>query len=129
MAEILCDVLKKQVDELFSDLLTLEQLTVRQKNVLTFVKLLVDKTSSKMIMELLSEDLVNADIDHLENNGQAFFEYIFSVAGKRNISQSLVKEMIEDLYIKLSSKDKETITEYARYMKRVCERWQTNTVR
>ena len=127
MAEIFCDILKNQVEELFADLLTLHHLTARQKNTLLFIKLFVDKTSSKIIMELLSEDLIQADIDHLEQNGEALFEYIFLCAGKRNISQNVVKEMVEDLYKKLSTKDKETISEYARCMKRVCERWQASS--
>lgn len=123
MAEICCDVLKTQVEELFTDLLSLKLLTIQQKSTLMFAKSLVDSTSSQIIMDLLSEDLIKADIDHLEKNGKDLFEYIFLCAGKKNVSQEMIKDIVEDLYKKLSVKDKETISQYARCMKHVCERW------
>jgi hypothetical protein len=123
MAEYLQDILKNQLIELFSDILRLQTITSKQRCILELGRELTEKIEPHIIMSSLSAEFIAADIDNLTKNSDELFNYIFSCLTKKQVEHEFIKESFRCLYKQLSLKDRDTIAEYARQMKRICEKY------
>lgn len=123
MADYLKDILKNQLIELFADILRLSTITTKQRCILELGKELTERTDSDVIMKQLSFELISADIDKLGKNSDDLFNYIFNCLTKKQIENEYIKEIFKNLYTQLSPKDRDIVTDYAKQMKKICEKY------
>lgn len=123
MADYLKDILKNQLVELFADMLRLNTITNTQRCVLELGKELAERTDAQLIMFHLSDELMLADIEQLNKNSDELFNFIFSCLTKKKIENEFIKESFKDLYKQLTTKERETVSDYAREMKKICEKY------
>ena len=123
MDNFFCSILKTQLDELFSDLLRLPSLNTKQKSLIMFIKTFIDNTQIEKIMKILTDEIVNVDLEELEKDNKLLFKYILECASKNNISENITNDVINDIYLNLSEQNKKVILDYSRSIKRICEKW------
>lgn len=119
MADYLKDILKNQIIDLFEDILRLSCITNKQRCFLNLGKDLIQLTEASVIMKELSQEMITIDLETSD-----IFDYIFSCLVKKQFTHSeLIKDAFGELYHQqLSPKDRETVMEYARQMKKICEK-------
>jgi hypothetical protein len=127
MADYLKDFLKNQLIELFDDVLRLNTVSGKQRCILEIGRGLTERTKPDTIMLNLGSELIKADIDKLENNSEDLFDYIFSCLTKKQIenenTKEIIKETFKNLYNQLSQRERKIVTDYARQMKKICEKY------
>jgi hypothetical protein len=123
MVSYLKDILKNQLVELFDDVLRLNTITNKQRCILELGRELTERTDSSIIMSHLSEELVDADLDSLGKNSEDLFNYIFNCLTKKQVKNEFFNDSFKELYQQLTDKEKETIMDYAKQMKKICEKY------
>lgn len=118
--ELLCNLLKNTIVEFFTDIISLQYINIQQRATLELGLGLVKTVSSQTLMKVLSSELTPVDIDELSNNPKKLFDAIYACLAKRSIQNDYLENNIKIIWTCLSAKDKSTVTEYAKYMKRMC---------
>jgi hypothetical protein len=123
MASYLKDILKNQIVELFDDILRLTTITGKNRCILQIGKTITEKTDSDLIMKNLADELISADIENLGNNSENLFNYVFNCLTKKQIENEFIQSSFRDIYHQLTNREREIVADYAKQMKKICEKY------